>query len=428
MRKRPPPVRRCRLRSRCRVPSCRRAATVGTGHGYRYASRRRTSGPDSATQPSPHCFSWPRYRPPARRAPLPALFSDVIDVRVVNVEVVVTDKKGNRIRGLQASDFELHVDGAPVGIDYFTEVDDGLAKTSSDDGVGNVPALAADEPVGTNYLIFIDDYFSFQRDRDRVLGHLEKDLVQLGPRDRVAIVASDGASLALLAGWTNSASEIQEALREARERPALGLMRLSDRRKLAEASSRLEIDYRKRFLTEQIEQSVLAAVATLRSFASREGRKVMLVLVGGWGLPQYSVYDLPTMIDITTVLGPLANAANRVGYTLYPVDVPGFRGARRMGGAQQPAVPRGGDRRSGHDQRATYQSTSRDGGRHALLLLAGIRTAAQRRRREPRRSSPRRWPSRSARPGTQELSGHVQEHRSHNARGGRPDLRRLARR
>ena len=262
-----------------------------------------------------------------QESPLPDLFADVIDVRVVNVEVVVTDKKGNRIRGLQASDFELRVDGAPVPIDYFTEIDDGLAKTSSDDGVGNVPALAVDEPVGTNYLIFIDDYFSFQRDRDRVLGHLEKDLVQLGPRDRVAIVASDGVSLALLVGWTNSAAEIQEALREARERPALGLMRLSDRRKLAEASSRLEIDYQKRILTEQIEQSVLAAVATLRSFASREGRKVMLVLAGGWGLPQYSVYDLPTMIDITTVLGPLANAANRVGYTLYPVDVPGFRGA-----------------------------------------------------------------------------------------------------
>ena len=33
---------------------------------------------------------------------------------------------------------------------------------------------------------------------------LEKDLVQLGPRDRVAIVASDGASLALRAGRTPS--------------------------------------------------------------------------------------------------------------------------------------------------------------------------------------------------------------------------------
>ncbi len=45
---------------------------------------------------------------------LPDLFTDVIDVRVVNVEIVVTDKKGNRIQGLAPSDFELLVDGEPT--------------------------------------------------------------------------------------------------------------------------------------------------------------------------------------------------------------------------------------------------------------------------------------------------------------------------
>ena len=53
----------------------------------------------------------------AQEAPLPNLFSDVMDVRVVNVEAVVTDKKGNRVRGLEAGDFELLVDGEPVPID-----------------------------------------------------------------------------------------------------------------------------------------------------------------------------------------------------------------------------------------------------------------------------------------------------------------------
>ena len=53
----------------------------------------------------------------AQEAPLPNLFSDVMDVRVVNVEAVVTDRKGNRVRGLGASDFELLVDGEPVPID-----------------------------------------------------------------------------------------------------------------------------------------------------------------------------------------------------------------------------------------------------------------------------------------------------------------------
>ena len=54
----------------------------------------------------------------------------------------------------------------------------------------------------------------------------------------------------------------------------------------------------------------------------------MLVLAGGWGLPQPTFEDdQPTLLDINvdSVLGPLVDAANLVGYTLYPVDVPGFR-------------------------------------------------------------------------------------------------------
>ena len=53
----------------------------------------------------------------SQESPLPDLFSDVIDVRVVNVEVVVTDDDGYRIPGLEPSDFELLVDGETVPID-----------------------------------------------------------------------------------------------------------------------------------------------------------------------------------------------------------------------------------------------------------------------------------------------------------------------
>lgn len=63
---------------------------------------------------------------------LPDLFADRIDVRVVNVEVVVTDHEGYRILGSEASDFELLVDGQPVPVSYFTEVDDGRAIASLD--------------------------------------------------------------------------------------------------------------------------------------------------------------------------------------------------------------------------------------------------------------------------------------------------------
>ena len=269
----------------------------------------------------------------SQETPLPDLFSEVIDVRVVNVEVVVNDREGNRVRGLTANDFELLVDGEPAPIAYFTEIDEGIVRAASARGVGvadAMPALHAGEEVGTNFLVFIDDFFSYMQHRNRVLNRLEEDLAQLRPTDHVAAVASDGANVTLLTGWTNSASEIREALRQARERRALGPMRMADRQTAAQASSRLEVRYYQRVLAEQVERSALAATATLRSFAGREGRKVMLVLAGGWGLPQPGIEDLRTVdlrtINVESILGPLVDAANLAGFTLYPVDVPGFRG------------------------------------------------------------------------------------------------------
>src|SRR3954453_13452827 len=59
--------------------------------------------------------------------PPASLFGEQIDVRVVNVEVVVTDKQGNRVAGLRPSDFRLRIDGKDAPVEYFTEVRGGQA-------------------------------------------------------------------------------------------------------------------------------------------------------------------------------------------------------------------------------------------------------------------------------------------------------------
>ena len=245
---------------------------------------------------------------------LPDLFSDVIDVRVVNVEVVVTDKKGNRIHGLQARDFELRVDRRPVPIDYFTEIDNGRAVATSDERVDSVPSLAPDERVGTNYLIFIDELSSIRRHRDRVLDGLHADLAQLRPADRVAMVVFDGYNVTRLTDWTDSRDEIEAALRQAQDRKALGL------RQIFALGSR----------SAQIQRAVMAATAAVRSFAAVPGRKVMLLLAEGWRVPSV-LPENPfrpggtSHISVDDLYGPLVHSANLVGYTLYPVDLPGFR-------------------------------------------------------------------------------------------------------
>ena len=253
----------------------------------------------------------------AQDSPLPDLFSDVIDVRVVNVEVVVTDRAGNRVRGLQPGDFELHVDGEPVPIDYFTEVDEGRALEASDEGVGSVPVLTPDEPVGTSYLVFIDDLFAIKQRRDRVLKRLEEDLVRLGPADRVAVVAHDGRELTLLTDWTGARDDIETALLEARQRKPYGLMY-----RYGMGSER----------GDKTRRSVMAAAGAVRSFANAPGRKVMLLLIEGWATVSdtwdfRSAYAAASAgVTLDRLYGPLVNAANLVGYSLYPIDLPGFQG------------------------------------------------------------------------------------------------------
>ncbi len=269
---------------------------------------------------------------------LPDLFSDVIDVRVVNVEVVVTDKKGNLIQGLDPSDFELRVDGEPTPIHYFTEVDEGIARETStnsraEDANQAAPSLLPGEPVRTNYLVFIDESLARAQDRDRVLQRLETDLRELQPVDRVAVVAFDGTNVLRLLNWTHSEDEIRDALGQARERETGGGWRWvdpgawpsyfdSEPDVFAPARARHRRLRRERL----IQRSVMAAVATVRSFADTPGRKVMLVLADRWTVPSWlGTNPASDGAWLEDLYDPLVHAANLVGYTLYPVDLPGHR-------------------------------------------------------------------------------------------------------
>jgi VWFA-related protein len=281
----------------------------------------------------------------AAQAP-PETFSEVLDVRVVNLEVVVTDRDGVPVRGLRASDFVLEVDGEAVDIDYFSEVQGGRALSAEGDGATTlpaIPAVVAGEPVGTSYLVFVDDYFTFEDDRNRVLDGIEADLPLLGPRDRMAIVAFDGHGLDMLSSWSQSASELGRALAKARQRHADGLMRLAELRQY-EGGAQLprrfvargvELDAETKAyvlrLSDQVDRAIDAAAATLRSFAKPPGRKVMVLVTGGWpySATEFVNADLMRSAQLDLVEGDelfsqLSDTANLLGYTLYPADASGL--------------------------------------------------------------------------------------------------------
>ncbi len=274
-------------------------------------------------------------------------FGEIIDVRVINLEVVVTDQKA-RVMGLNSEDFQLLVDGQEVPIEYFTEVVGGHAVAASDGAEGAIPALAPGEAVGTRFLVFIDDSFSVRNRRNRVLRQLEEQLTYLGPDDHMAVAAYDGYEIDLLTSWTRSQRDLEKVFRQARERPARGLQRRVQLAPFAPTFGRAlrplstlgpyaDIDRygygaysgvaRGSRLFNEAGQVVDAATSVLRAFARPPGRKVMLLLSGGWpaasdtGFRQSVVYGSGRTNP--GLLRPLTDTANRLGYTLYPVDVKG---------------------------------------------------------------------------------------------------------
>jgi len=277
------------------------------------------------------------------------VFGEVIEVRVVNVEVVVTDRDGNRVIGLGPEDFRLTVDGDEVPIDFFSAVVGGRAvEPEAKEGTAAVPGIplaVPGESVGTNYLVFIDDYWSVARDRNRVLQQMTDDLGFLGPDDRMAVVAFDGKQVEMLTSWTHSQGQLERVFSDAQARKSSGLQRLSDLRihdralfgsRTARSTDTIqELNAEQRVFADQVaskvERSVSAAIATLRGFAQPTGRKVMLLLSGGWpfspaayAVGNRSIVETGQVPSGDELLAPLVNAANLIGYTLYPVDLPGL--------------------------------------------------------------------------------------------------------
>jgi VWFA-related protein len=314
--------------------------------------------------------------------PVPGSFADAVDVRVVNVEAVVTDGQGVRVFGLEPQDFQLIVDGEEVPIDYFTEIRGGVALADGAGAagiVGGIPAVAPGEALGTRYLVFLDELFTLPSDRRFVLLRLLDELPALEPEDRVAVVAWDGHGLDLLSSWTASQRELAQALRGAIERPAYGLHRLSERRlvdrtRFAPFRRAGELTVEERMyvsrLTDQLERTVSAATTTLRSFAQPTGRKVMLLVSGGWPFSPADFVDgtpLGAWLDryhvaAEELYASLADTANLLGYTLYPVDAPGLQQTAGVSAANAGFV-----RRTSLTELNTYQERELH---HSLDFLA----------------------------------------------------------
>ncbi|MCY3928514.1 MAG: VWA domain-containing protein [Acidobacteria bacterium] len=105
-------------------------------------------------------------------------FVESVDVQVVEVDVVVTDRKGRPIKGLAREDFELYVDGQPVEITNFYESAVYLEQRAGRRNRER-PVVRSEDTLGTadegalTVVFYLDDPNIFPSHRTRLLRRLE---------------------------------------------------------------------------------------------------------------------------------------------------------------------------------------------------------------------------------------------------------------
>ena len=148
---------------------------------------------------------------------------DRVDVNVVNVEVFVTDRQGQRITGLTADDFVLEADGETVSIANFYAVDrrgypgEPAAAMMPNGDVDRALALEElPEDQRLHLLVYIDNFNLRGGSRNRVLRQMEAFLDQrLAFGDRVMLV-SFNRRLQPLTPFTTDRAEIDAAIEKVR--------------------------------------------------------------------------------------------------------------------------------------------------------------------------------------------------------------------
>ncbi len=287
------------------------------------------------------------------------LFVDTVDVDVVNVEVYVTDKKGNRIVDLSRDDFELFVDREQLPVSYFYAVEGGVERTDQAEPSGEaavptpqqrVQAEDIPEEQRLHLVIYVDNINIVPLERNRLFTHVRTFLKShLRPADRAMIVSYD-RSLNRRLAFTSDRDLVSEALYDLEKLSGHAARASDDRREILDAiyeeanpDPRDQVVARAhaqvQAMFSDLEFSIEALKLAVEQLAGLPGRKAVLYLSSGipmrpgedlfyamqeqWGDSRYLMEA--NRFDASRRFQALANQANAHRVTFYAVDAAGLR-------------------------------------------------------------------------------------------------------
>lgn len=155
------------------------------------------------------------------------IFQERIAVEILNVDVVVTDKKGRPVEGLGRDDFELRVDGQEVPIANFYSVSaTGTpmpALQAADEAAGDEDETSSPVEDPLQLVVYFDSFYLTPQSRKRVLRDMPVFLErQVAAGARVMLVQRAEAPR-ILTPFTTDLGELEAGLARVEEEPAGGL-------------------------------------------------------------------------------------------------------------------------------------------------------------------------------------------------------------
>ena len=287
-------------------------------------------------------------KPAPTPAPLPPV-GERVEVNITNVEVVVTDSRGNRVTDLRKEDFEVFQDGKPQVVENFYAVGGGRVTF----GDGKSEPLETAEAQGalpaemkTRLIIYVDNLNIQPQNRNRMFKRLKEFVAQnVGPRTEAEVITYN-RSLKVKRKFTSDASEIVGALEEIELETGAGTSLASERKdalsRINEAKdpdSALQIARTySRSLRNDLQFATDAVKDTINQLSGMRGRKVLVYV--SEGLPATAGIELFDAIqqkfrentstleafefDMNGKYTSIIQAANAQGVTIWALDASGL--------------------------------------------------------------------------------------------------------
>jgi VWFA-related protein len=289
---------------------------------------------------------------------------ETIDVRVINVDAVVTDRRGNPITGLTIDDFEIYENGRPQRITNFYEVNDTrirrVTRTSDDqEPVEHIEETTpAERPpqMKRKIVFFVDNVSLHPFNRNRVFRAFQDFVDEAMQEGDEAMIATWNRSMKIRVPFTSERQFLKQEFQSLAGESALGNHYVSEKRALEdrvqEARSLNEaiMDVRSWAMSVEhdLRQTVHGVNGLLENLAGVDGKKIMVMTSEGfhiqpgremfyyieevrreksaWGGDGGGILLQGMSFDSTSLIRSIATTANANDITLYTIHAGGLVG------------------------------------------------------------------------------------------------------